>query len=55
MRPETGPLMTVGSDVANPFGRPIRSIANDNTRAAYQRARQNFFAWCHIRPRPIGP
>jgi integrase/recombinase XerD len=32
----------VGPRAANFFG----SIANDNTRAAYQRVCQNFFAWC---------
>src|SRR5277367_2522169 len=36
----------VGPRAAKRFANFFGSIANDNTRAAYQRACQNFFAWC---------
>ena len=36
----------VGPRAAKHFANFFGSIANDNTRAAYQRACQNFFAWC---------
>jgi hypothetical protein len=36
----------VGLRAAKRFANFFGSIANDNTRAAYQRACQNFFAWC---------
>ena len=36
----------VGPRAAKRFASLFGSIANDNTRAAYQRACQNFFAWC---------
>ena len=36
----------VGPRAAKRFANFFGSIGNDNTRAAYQRACQNFFAWC---------
>ena len=36
----------VGPRAAKRFANFFGSIANDNTRAAYQRACQRFFAWC---------
>ena len=36
----------VGPRAAKRFANFFGSIANDNTRAAYQRACQNFFGWC---------
>jgi hypothetical protein len=36
----------VGPRAAKRFANFFGSIANDNTRVAYQRACQNFFAWC---------
>src|SRR5271167_4061368 len=36
----------IGPRAAKRFANFFGSIANDNTRAAYQRACQNFFAWC---------
>src|SRR5271169_3531320 len=54
----------VGARAAKRFANFFGSIANDNTRAAYQRACQNFFAWCDangldelaaIEPIHVGP
>src|SRR5271168_3486953 len=39
-------IADVGLRAAKRFANFFGSIANDNTRAAYQRACQNFFAWC---------
>src|SRR6202167_3719903 len=39
-------VVDVGPRAAKRFANFFGSIANDNTRAAYQRACQNFFAWC---------
>ena len=39
-------IADVGPRAAKRFANFFGSIANDNTRAAYQRACQNFFAWC---------